>query len=104
MKNRFLIRQAIEVARCFEEGVITDARDADIGSILAWGFAPYTGGCCSYVDLIWGIKPFVEEATKMEEKYGERFKVPQLLKDMAAKGEGFYDRFPPGGVKAKEAA
>lgn len=104
LKNRFLIRQAIEVARCFEEGVITDARDADIGSILAWGFAPYTGGCCSYVDLIWGIKPFVEEATKMEEKYGERFKVPQLLKDMAAKGEGFYDRFPPGGVKAKEAA
>lgn len=104
LKNRFLIRQAIEVARCFEEGVITDARDADIGSILAWGFAPYTGGCCSYVDLIWGIKPFVEEATKMAEKYGERFKVPQLLKDMAAKGEGFYDRFPPGGVKAKVAA
>jgi 3-hydroxyacyl-CoA dehydrogenase/enoyl-CoA hydratase/3-hydroxybutyryl-CoA epimerase len=102
--NRFLIRQAIEVARCFEEGVITDARDADIGSILAWGFAPYTGGCCSYVDLIWGIKPFVEEAGKMEEKYGERFAVPQLLKDMAAKGEGFYDRFPPGGVKAKQAA
>ncbi|RIJ31545.1 3-hydroxyacyl-CoA dehydrogenase NAD-binding domain-containing protein [Henriciella algicola] len=102
--NRLLIRQAIEVARCFEEGVITDARDADIGSILAWGFAPYTGGCCSYVDLVWGIKAFVEEATKMEEKYGERFKVPDLLKDMAAKGEGFYDRFPPGGVKAKVAA
>ncbi|RIJ24383.1 3-hydroxyacyl-CoA dehydrogenase [Henriciella barbarensis] len=102
--NRLLIRQAIEVARCFEEGVITDARDADIGSILAWGFAPYTGGCCSYVDLIWGIKAFVEEATKMEEKYGDRFKVPELLKDMAAKGEGFYDRFPPGGVKAKVAA
>ena len=102
--DRFLIRQAIEVARCFEEGVITDARDADIGSILAWGFAPYTGGCCSYVDLIWGIKPFVEEAEKMEAKYGERFAVPQLLKDMAAKGEGFYDRFPPGGVKAKVAA
>jgi 3-hydroxyacyl-CoA dehydrogenase/enoyl-CoA hydratase/3-hydroxybutyryl-CoA epimerase len=40
----------------------------------------------------------------MEEKYGERFKVPELLKDMAAKGEGFYDRFPPGGVKAKAAA
>ncbi|MGB3625300.1 MAG: 3-hydroxyacyl-CoA dehydrogenase NAD-binding domain-containing protein [Henriciella sp.] len=104
LTNRFLVRQAIEVARCFEEGVITDARDADIGSILAWGFAPYTGGCCSYVDLIWGVKPFVEEATKMEEKYGERFKVPELLKDMAAKGEGFYDRFPPGGVKAKVAA
>ncbi|HPE47500.1 MAG TPA: 3-hydroxyacyl-CoA dehydrogenase NAD-binding domain-containing protein [Hyphomonas sp.] len=100
LTNRFLVRQAIEVARCFEEGVITDARDADIGSILAWGFAPFTGGCCSYVDLIWGIKPFVEEADRLARKYGERFEPPKLLRDMAAKGEGFYDRFPPAGTKA----
>ena len=104
LKNRFLVRQAIEVARCFEEGVITDARDGDIGSILAWGFAPYTGGCCSYVDLIWGIGPFVEEAERLAAKYGERFAPPALLKDMAAKGEGFYDRFPPAGTPEKVAA
>ncbi|MEL6753228.1 MAG: 3-hydroxyacyl-CoA dehydrogenase NAD-binding domain-containing protein, partial [Pseudomonadota bacterium] len=104
LTNRFLVRQAVEVARCFEEGVITDARDGDIGSILAWGFAPYTGGCCSYVDLIWGVDKFVEEADRLAEKYGERFKVPDMLRDMAAKGEGFYDRFPPAGTKAKVAA
>ncbi|MEO1568050.1 MAG: 3-hydroxyacyl-CoA dehydrogenase NAD-binding domain-containing protein [Pseudomonadota bacterium] len=101
--NRFLVRQAVEVARCFEEGVITDARDGDIGSILAWGFAPYTGGCCSYVDLIWGIGPFVEEADRLAAKFGDRFKVPDMLRDMAAKGEGFYDRFPPADA-AKQAA
>ncbi len=95
IKNRFLVRQAIEVARCFEEGVITDARDADIGSILAWGFAPYTGGCASYVDLIWGVEAFVAEADRLADTYGERFRPNQLLRDMAAKGEGFYDRFPP---------
>ena len=104
LTNRFLVRQAVEVARCFEEGVITDARDADIGSILAWGFAPYTGGCASYMDLIWGIPEFVAEADRLAEKYGERFEVPQLLRDMAANGETFYSRFPPGGVKAKVAA
>jgi 3-hydroxyacyl-CoA dehydrogenase / enoyl-CoA hydratase / 3-hydroxybutyryl-CoA epimerase len=104
LTNRFLVRQAVEVARCFEEGVITDARDGDIGSILAWGFAPYTGGCCSYVDLIWGVDKFVEEADRLAEKYGERFKVPDMLRDMAAKGEGFYDRFPPAGTKEKVAA
>ncbi|MEC7288797.1 MAG: 3-hydroxyacyl-CoA dehydrogenase, partial [Pseudomonadota bacterium] len=87
-----------------EEGVITDARDADIGSILAWGFAPYTGGCASYMDLIWGIPEFVAEADALAEKYGDRFKVPQLLRDMAANGETFYSRFPPGGVKEKAAA
>jgi 3-hydroxyacyl-CoA dehydrogenase/enoyl-CoA hydratase/3-hydroxybutyryl-CoA epimerase len=46
LTKRLLYRQCVEVARCFEEGVITDARDADIGSILAWGFAPYSGGVC----------------------------------------------------------
>ncbi|MEO0982074.1 MAG: 3-hydroxyacyl-CoA dehydrogenase NAD-binding domain-containing protein [Pseudomonadota bacterium] len=95
LTHRFLVRQAIEVARCFEEGVITDARDADIGSILAWGFAPYTGGAVSYVDLKWGIKAFVEEADRLADKYGDRFRPNDLLRDMAAKGEGFYDRFPP---------
>ena len=103
LTNRFLVRQAVEVARCFEEGVITDARDADIGSILAWGFAPFTGGCCSYVDLIWGIKEFVAEADRLADKYGDRFRPNKLLRDMAARGEGFYDRFPPAGTKAKVA-
>lgn len=104
LTNRFLIRQAVEVARCFEEGVITDARDADIGSILAWGFAPYTGGCCSYIDLMWGIKEFVAEADKLADKYGDRFRPGDLLRDMASKGEGFYDRFPPAGKAEKAAA
>ena len=102
--NRFLVRQAIEVARCFEEGVITDARDGDIGSILAWGFAPYTGGCCSYVDLIWGIKEFVAEADRLADKYGDRFRPNDMLRDMAAKGEGFYDRFAPAEAVASVAA
>ena len=100
LTNRFLIRQAIEVARCFEEGVITDARDADIGSILAWGFAPYTGGCVSYIDLHWGLPAFVAEADRLAEKYGDRFRPPQLLRDMAANGETFYSKFGPGMAKA----
>jgi len=102
--NRFLVRQAVEVARCFEEGVITDARDGDIGSILAWGFAPYTGGCVSYIDLIWGVGAFVEEADRLAGDYGERFEPPQLLRDMAAKGETFYSRFPPAQAEKAPAA
>lgn len=101
LTKRFLFRQCIEVARCFEEGVITDPRDADVGSILAWGFAPYTGGCVSYIDLFWGAKKFVEEADRLADTYGERFRPNKLLRDMAAKGETFYDRF---GAKDKKAA
>ncbi len=101
LTKRFLFRQCIEVARCFEEGVITDPRDADVGSILAWGFAPYSGGCISYMDLFWGTKKFVEEADRLADTYGERFRPNKLLRDMAAKGESFYERF---GAKQKAAA
>jgi 3-hydroxyacyl-CoA dehydrogenase / enoyl-CoA hydratase / 3-hydroxybutyryl-CoA epimerase len=93
LTKRFLFRQCIEVARCFEEGVITDPRDADVGSILAWGFAPYSGGCISYMDLFWGAKKFVEEADRLADAYGDRFRPNKLLRDMAAKGESFYERF-----------
>lgn len=33
-KTRFLTIQALEAARCVEEGVVTDAADADLGSVL----------------------------------------------------------------------
>ncbi len=101
LTKRYLFRQCIEVARCFEEGVITDPRDADVGSILAWGFAPYSGGCISYIDLFWGTKKFVEEADRLADTYGERFRPNKLLRDMAAKNESFYERF---GSKEKKAA
>ena len=102
LTKRFLFRQCIEVARCFEEGVITDARDADSGSILAWGFAPYTGGCASYMDLKWGIKAFVAEADRLADAHGERFRPNAMLREMAEKGETFYSRFPP--AKQEKAA
>ncbi|HWA01697.1 MAG TPA: 3-hydroxyacyl-CoA dehydrogenase NAD-binding domain-containing protein [Caulobacterales bacterium] len=100
LTKRFLFRQCVEVARCFEEGVITDPRDADVGSILAWGFAPWSGGCVSYIDLFWGAAKFVEEADRLAKAYGERFAPPKLLRDMAAKGESFYERFGSKGAKA----
>jgi len=95
-KRRLLYRQAVEVARCWEEGVIDDPREADVGAILAWGFAPWTGGPITMIDQI-GLKAFVGQADEYAARYGDRFKVPQLLRDMAAKGETFYGNFA--GVK-----
>ncbi|MBJ7448592.1 MAG: enoyl-CoA hydratase/isomerase family protein [Brevundimonas sp.] len=91
-KRRLLYRQAVEVAKCWEEGVIDDPREADVGAILAWGFAPWTGGPITYIDQI-GLKAFVEQADKYAAQYGDRFTPPQLLRDMAAKGETFYGNF-----------
>ena len=94
LKTRLLYRQAVEVARCWEEGVIDDPREADLGAILGWGFAPWTGGPISFIDGI-GVAKFVETADRLAQAYGDRFKVPQLLRDMAAKNETFYGRFAP---------
>ena len=99
LKNRFLYIQALEAARCFEEGVVTDVRDADVGAILGWGFAPWAGGPLSLIDMV-GTKEFVEACDKLAQKYGPRFTPSKLLRDMASKGETFYGRFAPGKEKA----
>jgi 3-hydroxyacyl-CoA dehydrogenase/enoyl-CoA hydratase/3-hydroxybutyryl-CoA epimerase len=83
-----------------EEGIVTDPREADVGSILAFGFAPYTGGALSYIDGV-GAKDFVATAKVLQKKYGAEFKPPKLLLDMASAGDTFYSRFDP---YAKEAA
>jgi 3-hydroxyacyl-CoA dehydrogenase/enoyl-CoA hydratase/3-hydroxybutyryl-CoA epimerase len=81
-----------------EEGVVTDPREADVGSILGFGFAPYTGGTLSYIDGM-GVKAFVALCEKLAASYGDHFKPTPLLLDMAAKGETFYSRFNPKPVK-----
>ncbi|RJF86280.1 3-hydroxyacyl-CoA dehydrogenase [Oleomonas cavernae] len=89
IRTRLLFRQAVEAARCYAEGVVTDVRDADVGSILAWGFAPWTGGPLSLIDRV-GVAAFVAQCDVFAQKYGKRYSPPQLLRDMAAKGETFY--------------
>ena len=70
-------------------------READVGSILGFGFAPFSGGTLSYIDMM-GTKKFVELCQRLEKKYGPRFAPPKLLLEMAQKDESFYGRFAPG--------
>jgi len=93
LKDRLLVVQALEAARTFEEGVITDVREADVGSILGFGFAPFSGGTLSYIDMM-GTRRFVELCRRLE-TYGPRFAPSKLLLDMATRNESFYRRFAP---------
>jgi 3-hydroxyacyl-CoA dehydrogenase/enoyl-CoA hydratase/3-hydroxybutyryl-CoA epimerase len=92
LKQRLLGIQALETARCLEEGVLTDVREADVGSILGFGFAPFSGGTLSYIDMM-GTRAFVELCRRLEKTHGARFAPSSLLVEMAAKGETFYGRF-----------
>jgi 3-hydroxyacyl-CoA dehydrogenase/enoyl-CoA hydratase/3-hydroxybutyryl-CoA epimerase len=91
LRDRFLVAQALEAARVYGEGVVTDPREADVGSILGFGFAPYTGGVLSFIDGM-GPKRFVALARKLEAKHGKRFSPPKSLLDMAESGGTFYRR------------
>ncbi|MGD0719528.1 MAG: FAD-dependent oxidoreductase [Roseiarcus sp.] len=99
LKDRFLVTQSLEAARCMEEGVVTDPREADVGSILGFGFAPFAGGTLSYIDGM-GAGRFVELAQSLAARHGDRFAPNALLLEMARKGETFYGRF---GEKPKAA-
>jgi 3-hydroxyacyl-CoA dehydrogenase / enoyl-CoA hydratase / 3-hydroxybutyryl-CoA epimerase len=99
LKRRLLGIQALESARCIEDRVVTDMREADVGSILGFGFAPFTGGTISYIDGM-GVKNFVQTCNDLAKACGERFKPSKLLIDMANKGETFYGRFAPAKRKA----
>jgi len=94
LKDRLLVIQALETARCFEEGVLTDVREADVGSILGFGFAPFSGGTLSYIDMK-GTARFVARCEELSMKCGPRFAPSPLLLDMAAQDETFYGRFAP---------
>jgi 3-hydroxyacyl-CoA dehydrogenase/enoyl-CoA hydratase/3-hydroxybutyryl-CoA epimerase len=99
LKHRILVTQALEAARVFEEKVVTDVREADVGSILGWGFAPWSGGTLSWIDMM-GSKKFVELCRDLEKKHGARFKPCKLLVEMAEKNDSFYRRFAPPKTKA----
>jgi 3-hydroxyacyl-CoA dehydrogenase / enoyl-CoA hydratase / 3-hydroxybutyryl-CoA epimerase len=91
VRKRLLYAQALETVRCLDEGVVTHAADADIGSVFGWGFPPYTGGTLSFIETV-GLPAFVSEADRLAAAYGPRFAVPESLRKMAAEGRTFYGR------------
>jgi 3-hydroxyacyl-CoA dehydrogenase/enoyl-CoA hydratase/3-hydroxybutyryl-CoA epimerase len=99
VQHRLLFAQVLEAVRALEEGVLMDIREGDVGAILGWGFAPWSGGPFSWLDII-GAPRAVEICDALTATHGPRFSAPALLRDMAAKGETFYGRF---GATAKAA-
>jgi 3-hydroxyacyl-CoA dehydrogenase/enoyl-CoA hydratase/3-hydroxybutyryl-CoA epimerase len=89
LKKRILYRMSLEAAKCIEEGVITDPREADVGATLGFAFPRWTGGPISLIEQV-GIAKFVEECDGLADRHGERFRPGRLLRKMAAEGSTFY--------------
>ncbi|MDE0307855.1 MAG: 3-hydroxyacyl-CoA dehydrogenase NAD-binding domain-containing protein [Albidovulum sp.] len=89
VKNRLLLVQALEASRAMQDGILSDVREGDVGAVLGWGFAPWSGGPFSWLDII-GAGNSVELANRFEIKHGPRFRPPELLAEMANSGATFY--------------
>jgi 3-hydroxyacyl-CoA dehydrogenase/enoyl-CoA hydratase/3-hydroxybutyryl-CoA epimerase len=91
LKERMLFIEAVESARCLEEGVLITVADANIGSILGIGFPPWTGGVLQYIagyrdprcNEGHGVAGFVARADELAEKFGDRFTPNALLRKEA---------------------
>jgi 3-hydroxyacyl-CoA dehydrogenase/enoyl-CoA hydratase/3-hydroxybutyryl-CoA epimerase len=92
VRDRLLAAQALETARCIEERVITDPLEADVGAILGWGFAPWTGGPLSYIDGL-GVAAFVARCDALADRYGsDRLRPPASLRELARDGATIYGK------------
>jgi 3-hydroxyacyl-CoA dehydrogenase/enoyl-CoA hydratase/3-hydroxybutyryl-CoA epimerase len=94
LEERMLVIEAVETARCVEEGVIVQTADANIGSIMGIGFPPWTGGVLQYINGYQGrtgsgVAGFVARADELAAKYGSRFEPNPLLRKKAENNEQF---------------
>ena len=88
VKDRLLFRQVIEALKGLQEGVVHSVADANIGTIMGIGAPAWTGGLVQFVNT-YGTQKFVDRATELAEKYGDRFAPPAIAIEKAEKGELF---------------
>jgi 3-hydroxyacyl-CoA dehydrogenase/enoyl-CoA hydratase/3-hydroxybutyryl-CoA epimerase len=94
LKDRYLFIEALETAKCFEEGVIESAAAANIGSIMGIGYPALTGGTVQFMQGYdgatgRGLPGFVARADQLTKLFGDRFEPTERLREMAEKGESF---------------
>jgi len=89
--ERALLLMIMEAALCLEENIIDRPDLLDGALIFGIGFPPFRGGLLRYADKL-GAKTIVDKLESYAEKYGERFKPPLSLLEMAKTDRGFYEK------------
>ena len=87
--ERLILVQSVETARCLEEKVLRAPIDADVGAILGWGYPAFRGGPVGWLHTL-GLPAAVAALDRLAAQHGPRFAAPQLLRDMATRGDRFY--------------
>ena len=86
--DRLMVAFCTETVRCLEDNIVASAGEADMAMLMGLGFPPFRGGPCRYIDQV-GVKEFVALCDKYAH-LGKAYEAPQMLRDMAERGESFY--------------
>ncbi|MEZ4957071.1 MAG: 3-hydroxyacyl-CoA dehydrogenase NAD-binding domain-containing protein [Saprospiraceae bacterium] len=81
--ERFLFVQILEAVWCLHEGVIKTEQEANLGSVLGWGFPSFKGGVIQYIKN-YGKSNFIKRCNELKSAHGQRFSVPGWLKNNLA--------------------
>jgi len=88
IQDRLLFSQCLEAVRAMEEGVVRQAAEGNIGSIMGIGFPPQTGGVFQCINA-YGLQAFVDRCRELAERYGAEFEPPRLLLERAEQNRPF---------------
>jgi 3-hydroxyacyl-CoA dehydrogenase/enoyl-CoA hydratase/3-hydroxybutyryl-CoA epimerase len=89
LAHRLIFLMVNEAARCVEEKVVDSPEDADYGTILGTGFAPFRGGPLRFAEHF-GVKKVVDELERLAQSE-EKFSPCEMLKKHAREGTRFYE-------------
>jgi 3-hydroxyacyl-CoA dehydrogenase/enoyl-CoA hydratase/3-hydroxybutyryl-CoA epimerase len=88
IQDRLSLGMIKEAVLCLQEGIISCARDGDIGAVFGLGFPPFTGGPFRYIDLV-GAQAIVDRMKRLEDRFGALYTPPEILVELAKKGGKF---------------
>ncbi|TYH60538.1 hypothetical protein ES332_D08G300700v1 [Gossypium tomentosum] len=74
-----------EACRVLDEGVVVQASDLDVASVLGMSFPSYRGGIVFWADMV-GANHVYRSLKKWSEMYGSFYKPSKLLEERAMKG------------------
>jgi 3-hydroxyacyl-CoA dehydrogenase/enoyl-CoA hydratase/3-hydroxybutyryl-CoA epimerase len=92
IQDRLMLVQVLEVARCVDEGIIRERRDAEVAAIFGIGFAPSSGGPLAWMDRrgIANVVAALAALAAEDTTHAARWNPPALLTAMAERGERFW--------------
>lgn len=88
IRDRLMLAMCNEVARCIDEKIVASPEEADMALIMGLGFPRFRGGALRYIDQT-GLKEYVALCDRYAH-LGKAYEAPQILREMAAKGERFF--------------